>query len=184
MERFARLAGTPVFALIRQDAAIGGVLSGRTPGGFSSPQLASLLNQLLWVSVAGKPEGESFRVVIEGECPNDASMRQLADFLNGITLMAQAGLNDPKLRQQMDPAEREAYVQLLNSAEVSKLDRGDSKSVRAVLMVTPEAWAKLSAGTTLQNAQPVSAKDAPKSNKAPALSGKKNGGPKAQARRP
>jgi len=177
-ERFARLAGTPVFALIRQDAAIGGMLSERTPGGFSSPQLASLLNQLLWISLAGKPEGESFRAVIEGECPNEASMRQLADFLNGITLMAQAGLNDAKLRQQMDPAEREAYVQVLNSVEVTKLDRGNSKSVRAVLMVTPEAWARLSAGTTLQNAQPAGSKEVPTSNK------NKDGGSKQAARRP
>ena len=181
-KRFARLAGTPVFALVRQDAAIGGVLTEQTPGGFSSPQLAGLLNQLLWISVAGKPEGESFRAVIEGECPNEASMRQLADFLNGITLMAQAGLNDAKLRQQMDPAEREAYVQVLNSVEVTKLDRGNSKSVRAVLMVTPEAWARLSAVPTLQNAQPANGKETPAPSKAPASSGKKSGGPKQPAR--
>ena len=183
VERFTRLAGTPVFALIRQDAAIGGVLSSRAPGGFSSPQLAGLLNQLLWISVAGKPEGESFRAVIEGECPNEASMRQLADFLNGITLMAQAGLHDPKLRQQMDPAEREAYVQLLNSVEVSKLDRGDSKSVRTTLLVTPEVWAKLSGGA-LQYAQPAGGKETPASNKAPTSNEKKDGGPKLPARRP
>jgi len=116
--------------------------------------------------------------VIEGECPNEASMRQLAEFLNGITLMAQAGLNDPKLRQQMDPAEREAYVQLLNSVEVTKLDRGETKSVRTTLLVTPEAWARLSAGPTLQNVQPASVKEAPASNK------KRNGGPPQAARRP
>ena len=184
MERFGRLAGTPVFALIRQDAAIGGVLSSRTPGGFSSPQLAGLLNQLLWISVAGKPEGDSFRAVIEGECPNEASMRQLAEFLNGITLMAQAGLNDPKLRQQMDPAEREAYVQLLNSVEVTKLDRGDSKSVRATLVVTQEAWARLSVGTTLRNVQPANGKETPTSSNAATSKEKKAGGPKMPARRP
>ena len=184
MERFSRLAGTPVFALIRQDAAIGGVLSSRTPGGFSSPQLAGLLNQLLWISVAGKPEGKSFRAVIEGECPNEASMRQLAEFLNGITLMAQAGLNDPKLRQQMDPAERDAYVQLLNSVEVTKLDRGDSKSVRTTLLVTPEAWARLSAGAPLQNVQPASAKEVPASNREHGSNEKKNGGSKLPTRRP
>src|SRR6267154_5889918 len=171
MERFGRLAGTPVVALIRQDAAIGGVLSSRTPGGFSSPQLAGLLNQLLWISVAGKPEGDTFRAVIEGECPNEASMRQLAEFLNGITLMAQAGLNDPKLRQQMDPAEREAYRQLLNSVEVTKLDRGDSKSVRAVLIVTPQAWATLSAVKAISGGTPEPSHD----HKSSAPQNKKDG---------
>jgi hypothetical protein len=99
--------------------------------------------------------------------------------------MAQAGLNDTKLRQQMEPAEREAYVQVLNSVEVMRLDRGSSKSVRAVLMVAPEAWARLSGGAaTLQNPQPAGGKETPASNKAPALNGKKNGGPKQAARRP
>jgi hypothetical protein len=142
-KRFERLAGTPLFALIRQDAAIGALLNNQAPGGFSSPQLGQLLNQLLWVSIAGKPEGKEFRAVLEGECPNEATMRQLSDFLNGMTIMASAGLNDPKLRRQMDPAEREAYLQLLSSVEVMKLDRGTSKSVRLTFVVTPEIWGKL-----------------------------------------
>src|SRR5256885_3271588 len=98
MERFGRLAGTPVFALIRQDAAIGGVLSSRTPGGFSSPQLAGLLNQLLWISVAGKPKSDSFPAVVQSQGPHEASMRRLAGFLNGSTLMAQAGVYEPQMR--------------------------------------------------------------------------------------
>ncbi len=144
-QRFERLSGSPVFALLRQDAAVGSVLSERAPGGIASPQLAQLLNQLTWVSIAGKPEGTSFRVVLDGECPNELVMRQLTEFFNGIALLAQAGLNDPKLRQKMDPAEREAYLQVLNSIDVTKLDRGDSKSVRVSLLITPETWSKLSA---------------------------------------
>lgn len=145
MQRFERLSGSPAFVLLRQDASIGSVLSGRAPGGIASPQLAQLLNQLTWISIAGRTEGNSFRAVIDGECPNELVMRQLTEFFNGIALLAEAGLNDPKLRQKMDPAEREAYLQLLNSIDVTKLDRGDSKSVRVSLLITPEAWSKLSA---------------------------------------
>ncbi|MBS1839774.1 MAG: hypothetical protein JSS69_09435 [Acidobacteria bacterium] len=148
-ERFERLAGSPMFALIRQDAAIGALLDTRAPGGIRSPQLVQLLNQLLWISIAGKPQGAGFQTVLEGECPNEATMRQLADFLNGITLMAQSGLNDPALRQKMDPAEREAYVQLFNSIEVTKLDRGTGKSVRLALLLTPETWSKVASSTVL-----------------------------------
>ncbi|HWZ98112.1 MAG TPA: hypothetical protein VN025_10165 [Candidatus Dormibacteraeota bacterium] len=171
VERFDRLAGTPAFALIRQDAAIGALLSERAPGGMRSPQLAQLLNQLLWISIAGKPEGNEFRAVLEGECPNEASMRQLSDFLNGISLMAQAGLNDPKLRQQMDPAEREAYLQLLNSVDVMRLDRGTSKSVRMAFVVTPEAWEILAKAAPIvaphndKNTQEPSVKSSPKKKK-------------------
>jgi len=150
-ERFSRLAGSPIFTLIRQDAAIGAILSAQAPGGFRSPQLAQLLNQLLWISIAAKPEGSGFRVVAEGECPNEMTMRQLGDFLNGITLLAQGGLNDPKLRQQMDPAERDAYVQLLNSVDVTRLDRGRSKSVRLSAVITPETLERVA------KAQPITA---------------------------
>lgn len=149
MERFARLAGSPTFALVRQEAAIGAILSAQAPGEIRSPQLMQLLDQLLWVSIAAKPDGPQFRVVVEGECPNEATMRQLSDFLNGIALMAQSGLNDPKLRQKMDPAEREAYMQLLGSVEVTKLDRGASKSVRLAMVVAPEVWSKVAANKAL-----------------------------------
>jgi len=179
-ERFERLAGTPIFAVIRQDAAIGALLSNQTPGGFRSPQLGQLLNQLLWVSIAGKPEGKEFRAVIEGECPNEMTMRQLSDFLNGITIMASAGLNDSKLRQQMDPAEREAYLQLLNSVDVMKLDRGTSKSVRVTFVVTSEIWGKLTQAAT----KPEEEKAASGVKGNPPANRKKNGGQKQIARRP
>lgn len=181
-ERFTRLAGTPVFAVIRQGAAIGALLYNQAPGGFRSPQLGQLLNQLLWVSIAGKPEGKEFRAVIEGECPNELTMRQLSDFLNGITIMASTGLNDPKLRQQMDPAEREAYLQLLNSADVMKLDRGTSKSVRATFVVTPEIWGKLAHAAAITKPAEEKVSPAAKTN---SLGNKnKNGGQKQAARRP
>jgi hypothetical protein len=179
-ERFERLAGTPVFALIRQDAAIGALLNNQAPGGLRSPQLAQLLNQLLWVSIAGKPEGTDFRAVLEGECPNEATMRQLSDFLNGITILADAGLNDPKLRQEMDPAERQAYVQLLNSMDVTRLDRGRSKSVRVTFVVTPEIWGKLAQAATAKPEEKAGGTEKANSS----ARKKKNGGQKEAARRP
>jgi hypothetical protein len=136
-ERFERLAGSPLFAVIRQDAAPGSALASRAPGGFQSQQLSTLLDQLQWITIAGKPEGERLRVVTEGECSLDTSARQLADFLNGVLMLAQAGLNGPQVRQQLDPQAREAYLEMLKSADVSRLDRGETKSVRLVFDVTP-----------------------------------------------
>jgi hypothetical protein len=136
--RFGRLAGSPVFAVVRQDAGAGSALAAQAPGGLRSPQLSTLLDQLQWITLAGKPDNELLRVVAEGECATDATVRQLADLLNGVVILAQAGLNDSKTRQQLDPAAREAYLELLRSTEVSKLDRGDTKSVRVVLEITPK----------------------------------------------
>jgi hypothetical protein len=136
--RFERLAGSPVFAVIRQSAAAGAALAAQAPGGLRSPQLSSLLDQLQWITVAGRPENELLRVVADGECAADGTARQLSDLLNGVLLLAQAGLNDAKTRQQLDPAAREAYLELLKSADVTKLDRGDTKSVRLVFEITPK----------------------------------------------
>lgn len=134
--RFERLAGSPIFAVIRQEAAAGEALSSQAPGGLRSPQLSAMLDQLEWITIVGKPENEGLRVVAEGESTSEETTRQLADLLNGILSLAQAGLNDPKTRQQLNPALREAYLALLKGADVSKLDRGDTKSVRLAFEIT------------------------------------------------
>ena len=136
--RFERLAGSPASAVIRQDAGAASALAAQAPGGLRSPQLSTLLDQLQWITLAAKPDNELLRVVAEGECATDATARQLADLLNGVVILAQAGLNDAKTRQQLDPATREAYLELLRSADISKLDRGGTKSVRLVLEITPK----------------------------------------------
>jgi hypothetical protein len=136
--RFDRLSGSPIFAVIRQDAAAGTLLASRSPGGLQSPQLSSLLNQLQWVTMAGKPEGDRLRIIAEGECGVDSTARQLADFLNGILLLAQTGLNGPEVRMRLEPKSREAYLEVLRGADVSRIDRGETKSVRVVVDITPK----------------------------------------------
>lgn len=136
-ERFRRLAGSPVFAVIRQDPGRDS-LRDHAPSGFSSPQLAALLNQLQWITVAGKPDAAFLRVVLEGEGPPQTNTRQLADVVNGLLLLAQAGLSDPKVRQQLPPQVRQAYLDVLKSADVSQIDRGETKSVRLMFDVTPD----------------------------------------------
>jgi hypothetical protein len=137
-EHFLRMAGTPVFAVMRQDSQLLTALSQRTPGGYRSPQLAMLLGQLQWVSLGAKPEGDELRVVADGETSNEMLVRQLNDMFSGLLILAQAGLDDPKSRKQLDPKLREAYAGLLKSAEVQKLDRGTSKSVRLIFEITPQ----------------------------------------------
>jgi hypothetical protein len=137
-ERFRRLAGSPVFAVVRQGAAAGAALSARAPGGLQSPQLSALIEQLLWITVAGKPDDDRLRVIMEGEGTSDAPTRQLSDVLNGLLVLAQAGLHDQKMRQQLQPDVREAYLEMLKSADVSQIDRGETKSVRLIFDVTPQ----------------------------------------------
>jgi hypothetical protein len=136
--RFERLGGSPVFAVVRQDGATGDALAAQAPGGLRSPRLSALLNQLQWITIAGIPQESTLRVVTECEAASDTTTQQLADVLNGLILFAQVGLNDPKTRQQVAPEARQAYLELLNSAEISRIDRNQTKSVRIVLEVTPK----------------------------------------------
>jgi hypothetical protein len=163
--RFARVAGSPVFAIMRQDAAAGSALASRTPGGFQSPQLSALLNQLQWISLAGKPEQGGMRIVAEGECTNEQTSRQLSDLLSGILVLAQTGLNGPQTRQQLDPRIRDAYLEMIKGADVSRLDRGDTKSVRLVFDVTSKF---LTAVTSVVPSAPVPATPVVPASKTPA----------------
>ena len=155
--RFERLGGSPVFAVIRQDAAAGEALTERAPGGFSSPQLSTALDQLQWITLAGKPENDRLHVVAEGECASEDTARRFADLLNGVLALAETGLNDAKTRQQLDPSLREAFLALLKSADVSKIDRGDTKSVRIAFEITPaflESARRASTGSAGPPAKP------------------------------
>ena len=139
-EHFLRLAGTPVLAVLHEDLDVLGDFAQHAPGGLSSPQLASLLSQLQWISIAGKPQGNLLRVVLDGECVSEATIRRLKEMLGGIVVLAQMGLNDPKTTRQLDPAIRQAYLEVLESADIQQLDRGSSKSVRVILDLTPKLF--------------------------------------------
>lgn len=144
-ERFARVAGSPVFAVLRNEAlkeafgadAASQDLARRATGGFSSPQLSSLLAQLQWLTVAGKPENNTLRVAVDAESLEDKNAQQLSDLLNGVVLLARVGLN-AKTQQQLGASTRQSYLALLKSVEVSRIDRPDTKSVRLIFDVTPD----------------------------------------------
>lgn len=134
-EHLLRVAGSPIFVVLQQDAVPASVLA-QAPGGFRSPQLATLLRQLQWISISGKPEGSVLRVVVDGETNMENTAHQLKEMLSGLVVLAQVGLNDAKTRSQLDPELRRGYLDLLQSADIQQLDRGTSKSVRVILQVT------------------------------------------------
>jgi hypothetical protein len=145
-ERFSRVAGSPVFAVIRgedlKDAFGSGAASQemarRATGGISSPQLSSLLAQLQWLTIAAKPENNKLRVAVDAESLEDKNAQQLTDLLNGVVLLARAGLSNARSSQQLGGPTRQSYLALLKSVEVSRIDRPDTKSVRLMFDVTPD----------------------------------------------
>jgi hypothetical protein len=164
-ERFDRLGGSPVFAVFRQEASVGSAISARTPNGGQARQVATLLDELQWITLAGVPEQNRLRLVAEGECPNDATAHDLADVLNGIRMFAQAGLNDPKVRHQLDDQTREAYMDLVRSADITRLDRGEIKSVRLILQITPEELKAARFSTPVPKPQQAAPENQPSAKK-------------------
>jgi hypothetical protein len=135
---FTRLAGSPVFIVVRQDAATVNSLAAQTPGGLQSPELAALFAQLNWLTLSAQPQPDALRLVAEGESSSDTVTHQLSDMLNGLLILAQTGLNDPKARAQINPQTRAAYLEVLKSADITRIDRPDAKAVRVVFEVTAE----------------------------------------------
>jgi len=154
-EHFSRLAGAAVFAVLRQDSGVAAALA-QVPGGLRSPQLATLLAELQWISIGAKPEENLLRVSVEGECMEENTQHQLKDLLSGLVVLAQMGLNDPKTRKQLDPTVEEGYAELLQSADIQQTDRGKSKSVRVVFDVTPKLLE--AAGSSTQGADAATAR--------------------------
>jgi hypothetical protein len=150
-ERFSRLAGTPVFVLLREDPA---TLAPLTPQALQSPQLATLLSQLQWISLAAKPDGNLLRLILDAETASPQVAKQLTEFFNGLIAMATIGLNDAKMRQQMDPKQREAFLEILKTATVDNIDRGDMKSTRVLLEITPSVLQEMKPTFPTMNTAP------------------------------
>jgi hypothetical protein len=165
---FERVAGSPMFLILNNDGLKTAFAADSVPqelarrsSGYSSPQPATLLAQLQWVTIAGKPENDGLRIVAEGETVDQSHAHQLADFLNGILLLARAGLTTTSSRQ-LEPGTRNSYISLLKTVEVTQLDRGDTKSVRLMLVATPDLLK--SGAISIPPATPDPAPPAPKPN--------------------
>lgn len=161
-ERFRRLEGSPMFVVVHPDGSAGSSIVPKDSSSLRSSQLSALMDQLQWITFAGKPTGEHLRIVCEGESTAEATTRQLSDALNGLLMLAQAGLSGPKVRQQLQPDVREAYLEMLKSADVTRIDRGETKSVRLVFDLTPRFLEAARNGNALVPGVP---KNKPLSNK-------------------
>ncbi len=146
-ERIARLAGAAVFAVGR----VGPVPENVSVGGLRSDQFANLVRSLRWFNLAARPEGDRMRVVLEGECDTSENARQLAGALDGLRMLGQAALADPRTRQRLPPQTAATLDSLLRAAQVSR----DGQRVRLLLELTP---AMLNAATRKNPASNPSAR--------------------------
>ena len=137
-ERARQLAGSPVFFILRPSRKMIAWLAAELPGGIRSDRLAELLEQLQWITIAVRADGERTKVVLEGESLSEDVARQISSALETLQLAAAVALGDPKVRARMDSAEYAGLRDLVKTAEITRLDRGGTKAVRLILSAGPE----------------------------------------------
>lgn len=132
-ERAARFDGAAAFAISQlppiPDGPAGGPLSG--PVG---AQLMNLVRSVRWITFALRPEGNNWRVALEGECDNGEDARELQTTLELLRAFGRMGLQSPKTQESMSPAALASLQSVLNSAEVTQTDQ----RVRILLELTPD----------------------------------------------
>jgi len=136
-ERALRLAGSPVFGVLHPDAAALRELSRRVPGGLRSEQLTALAENIRWATFAARPDGERTQIVLEAEANTDQAAAQIAELTKNLLLLARTALEFSAGRGHLPPAERAAFLDLLQNAEVSQVNRGETQGVRLVLSAGP-----------------------------------------------
>jgi hypothetical protein len=129
-ERAARVDGAAAFLISR----VPPLPDNFAPGGMQSAQLANLLRSVQWITLAARPEGENFRVSLEGECLTSTDARQLQSTVETLRMFGQAALDSPKTRQSMDPATLGVLETLLRTADVKQT----AERVRILVEITPD----------------------------------------------
>ena len=153
-ERINRVAGSPLFAVLRMDA----VPTDAKVGSFDVNAITNSLQGVSWLTVAAAPQGQNLRVVLEGECESSLAATKLNLALDGLRIMARAYLSEPSTRKQFTPQGGDALVQLVKQADIS----AESNRVQLAVSLTPEILDGLAAPppSTPQRA-PVKAPAAP-----------------------
>jgi hypothetical protein len=145
-ERVSRVAGSAAFAV----GQVGHLPGNLAPGGLRSDQFNNLVRSLRWFTLAGRPERDRLRVLLEGECDTAENARQLASTLDGLRLLGQAALADPKTRQRLEPEAARLLEAMLGGIQVSRKDlrvRLDVELTEQMLERLPAAPAPKSSPT-------------------------------------
>lgn len=128
--RIERVAGAPVFAVAATDSL---------PASFyqsfaGSPQLAKYARSVKSITLAGQPDGDNFKVALDGECDSMLNAAQISILIDSARMVGSIALSDPKNRGQMTREQAAFVTALLSQVKVTHQD----KWLRLTLTLTPE----------------------------------------------
>jgi hypothetical protein len=127
-ERVVRVSGSPIFAVGQLDK----LPANLSAGGMRSDQLSALGQNIRWATLGVRPDGETLHLVAEAECETQENAHQLAGTLDGLQMLGQGMMSDPKTRTRIDPQ----VVALLDSALRNLHVSQDGMRVRLIVQLT------------------------------------------------
>jgi hypothetical protein len=144
-----RLAAAPLLAIVRGD---------KLPGSFyaslqSSPQIEHLARDVITLTLAGQPEGNTLRVALDAETASRADALAIATLLEISRMGMSAVLSDPKTQPQMTGQQRSAVDALVRGLKIThnarqvSLQLGVTPAMLGVAEAPPPASASVSQAT-------------------------------------
>jgi hypothetical protein len=118
-DRFLRVAGAALIVLARIDAS----QENFTVFGFRSRDLKRALQDVRWVSLGARPDGDSLKVALEAECISTDAARELTAAAETLRLLARVLLADTRTRRQMSPQAAALVGAILRNGEFIQIEQ-------------------------------------------------------------
>jgi hypothetical protein len=114
-ERINRVAGSPLFAVVRMDA----VPKDAVIGSFRIDAITGSMQGVKWLTLSASPSQQNLNVALQGECESSLQATQLNLALGFLRTMARAYLSDKNARKQFTPQGADALTKLVKQADIS-----------------------------------------------------------------
>jgi hypothetical protein len=114
-ERINRVAGSPLFAVVRMDA----VPKDAVIGTFRIDAITGSMQGVKWLTLSASPNQQNLNVALQGECESTLQATQLNLALGFLRTMARAYLSDKNTRKQFTPQGADALTKLVKQADIS-----------------------------------------------------------------
>jgi hypothetical protein len=138
-DRINRVAGSPLFAVVRMDS----VPKDATIGTFRIDAITAALQGVKWLTLSASGRDQNLSVALQGECDSVLDATQLNLALGGLRAMARVFLSEPATRKQFTPQGAIALTKLVKQADIS----ATGKRVQIAVSLTPEILDGLAAPT-------------------------------------
>lgn len=118
-ERITRVSGSAFFAVGRVDPARN-TSGSENPAGWLPDQMGGVVESLRWFTAAARPERDSLKVALEGECDGALEAQRLSLLLEAFRVLARSALKDPQTRRNLSPLQLAVLEHILQNAAISR----------------------------------------------------------------